>query len=210
LISSTFVFFFRTQVKSVIDPLGVGTLIAIPSNFPFNEGITEPIATAAPIVVESTGFFRTFELASKHITAGAKKVKTIVLGVNEHTYRKDKNDIISNASCTTNCLAPMVKVLNDNFKIIRGFITTIHSYTTDQSIVDSPHKDLRRGRAAAINMVPTTTGAAVAIGSVIPSLNGKLDGIAIRVPTPNGSITDLTCVLKKKTNVEEINIAKIL
>ena len=183
-----------------------------PENLPWSE-------LSVDIVVESTGFFRTFELASKHITAGAKKVllsapakgegakkvKTIVLGVNEHTYRKDKNDIISNASCTTNCLAPMVKVLNDNFKIMRGFITTIHSYTTDQSIVDSPHKDLRRGRAAAINMVPTTTGAAVAIGSVIPSLNGKLDGIAIRVPTPNGSITDLTCVLKKKTNVEEIN-----
>jgi glyceraldehyde 3-phosphate dehydrogenase len=183
-----------------------------PENLPWNE-------LSVDIVVESTGFFRTLELASKHLTAGAKKVllsapakgegaekvKTIVLGVNEHTYRKDKNDIISNASCTTNCLAPMVKVLNDNFKIMRGFITTIHSYTTDQSIVDSPHKDLRRGRTAAINMVPTTTGAAKAIGSVIPSLNGKLDGIAIRVPTPDGSITDLTCVLKKKAKVEEIN-----
>ena len=136
---------------------------------------------------------------------GAEKVKTIVLGVNEHTYKKDKNDIISNASCTTNCLAPMVKVLNDNFKIMSGFMTTIHSYTADQKVVDSPHKDLRRSRAAAVNMIPTTTGAAIAIGSVIPSLKGKLDGIAVRVPTPNGSITDLTCVLKKKTRVEEVN-----
>ena len=183
-----------------------------PANLPWNE-------LSVDIAVESTGFFRTLELASKHLTAGAKKVllsapakgegekkvKTIVIGVNEHTYKKDKNDIISNASCTTNCLAPMVKVLNDNFKIMHGFMTTIHSYTADQKVVDSPHKDLRRSRAAAVNMIPTTTGAAIAIGSVIPSLKGKLDGIAVRVPTPNGSITDLTCVLKKKTNVEEVN-----
>ena len=171
------------------------------------------------IAIESTGFFRTYELASKHLTAGAKKVllsapakgedaekvKTIVMGVNERTYKKKKHNIISNASCTTNCLAPMVKVLNDNFKIIKGFITTVHSYTAGQKIVDAPTKDMRRGRSAAVNIVPTTTGAAKAIGAVIPALNGKLDGIAIRVPTPDGSITDLTCILKKKTTVEEIN-----
>ncbi len=171
------------------------------------------------IAIECTGFFRTYESALKHLTAGAKKVilsapakgegaekvKTIVMGVNEKTYKKKKHHIISNASCTTNCLAPMVKVLQDNFKIVKGFMTTIHSYTAGQKIVDAPHKDLRRGRSAAVNMVPTTTGAAIAIGKVIPALNGKLDGIAIRVPTPDGSITDLTCVLKKKTTSEELN-----
>ena len=169
------------------------------------------------VVVESTGFFRTKELASKHLTAGAKKVlisapakgdepvKTFVRGVNEHDYDKDKFDVISNASCTTNCLAPMVKVLNDNFKIKRGFMTTIHSYTGDQKLVDATHKDLRRSRSAAVNMIPTTTGAAIAVTQVIPELQGKLDGIAIRVPTVNGSVTDFVCELEQDATKEQIN-----
>jgi len=168
------------------------------------------------IVVESTGLFTKKELASKHITAGAKKVvisapakggdvKTIVKGVNEHEYDKAKDVVISNASCTTNCLAPIVKVLNDNFGIEQGFMTTVHSYTNDQVILDLPHKDLRRGRAAAQNIIPTTTGAAVAVTQVIPELKGKLDGLAVRVPTPCGSLTDFVCVLKKDTTVEEVN-----
>ncbi len=168
------------------------------------------------VVVESTGFFRTKELASKHIKAGARKViisapakddtvKTIVLGVNEHTYNPSEDHVISNASCTTNCLAPIVKVLNDNYGIESGFMTTVHSYTADQRLVDAPHKDLRRARSAAINIVPTTTGAAVAVTKVIPELSGKLDGIAMRVPTPDGSITDFVCTLKKKTTKENIN-----
>ncbi|MBN2422340.1 type I glyceraldehyde-3-phosphate dehydrogenase [Candidatus Woesearchaeota archaeon] len=170
------------------------------------------------IVIESTGVFRTKELASKHLTAGAKKVllsapgksegiKTIVLGVNETTYNKEADHIISNASCTTNCLAPMVKVLNNKFGIEKGFMTTIHSYTNDQRILDLPHKDLRRARAAAMNIIPTTTGAAIAVGLVIPELDGKLNGMAIRVPTPDGSITDLTAWIKKEVSNEEINQA---
>jgi glyceraldehyde 3-phosphate dehydrogenase len=170
------------------------------------------------IVVESTGVFRTKELASKHLTAGAKKVllsapakssgvKTIVLGVNETTYNKEEDHIVSNASCTTNCLAPMVKIINDKFGIEKGFMTTIHSYTNDQRILDLPHKDLRRARAAAMNIIPTTTGAAKAVGLVIPELNGKLDGMAIRVPTPDGSLTDLTVWVKKEVSVEDINKA---
>ncbi|PLW79692.1 type I glyceraldehyde-3-phosphate dehydrogenase [Candidatus Woesearchaeota archaeon] len=167
------------------------------------------------VVVESTGFFLTKELASKHLTAGSKKVilsapakeegiKTIVKGVNEHDITK--NDlIISNASCTTNCLAPMVKVLNDNFGIERGFMTTVHSYTGDQRLVDAPHKDLRRARSAAVSIIPTSTGAAKAVGRVIPELKGKLDGMAMRVPTPDGSITDFVCELKKDASAEEIN-----
>ncbi|MBW2970657.1 glyceraldehyde-3-phosphate dehydrogenase, partial [Candidatus Woesearchaeota archaeon] len=156
------------------------------------------------VVVESTGFFRDREGASKHLQAGAKKVLisapaknpdiTIVKGVNEHNYDKSKHNIISNASCTTNCLAPVVKVLNDNFEIERGLMTTVHAYTADQRLVDAPHKDLRRARHAAINIVPTTTGAAIAVTEVIPSLKGKLDGIALRVPVPDGSITDFVCV----------------
>ena len=167
------------------------------------------------VVVESTGFFLTKDLASKHLTAGAKKVilsapakeegiKTIVKGVNEHDIHKG-DLIISNASCTTNCLAPMVKVLNDNFGIERGFMTTVHSYTGDQRLVDAPHKDLRRARSAAVSIIPTSTGAAKAVGRVIPELNGKLDGMAMRVPTPDGSITDFVCELKKDASVEEIN-----
>ena len=168
------------------------------------------------IVIESTGFFRTKELAEKHINAGARKIiisapaksddiKTIVLGVNENTYDPEKDNIISNASCTTNCLAPMVKVLNDNFGVEKGLLNTIHSYTSDQKLVDAPHKDLRRARSAAINIVPTTTGAAIAVTKVIPSLQGKLDGIALRVPTPDGSIVDFTCQLKRNVTKEEIN-----
>jgi len=167
------------------------------------------------VVVESTGFFRTRDKANKHIEAGSKKVLIsapspdpdliLVMGVNEHDYNSDKHHVISNASCTTNCLAPIVKVLHDNFGIERGFMTTIHSYTGDQRLVDAPHKDLRRARSAAINIVPTTTGAAVAVTKVIPELQGKLDGIALRIPTPDGSITDFVCQLKKETTFEEVN-----
>jgi glyceraldehyde 3-phosphate dehydrogenase len=168
------------------------------------------------IVVESTGFFTTREACAKHLTAGAKKVVlsapakspvdlTVVRGVNEHDYDADKHHIISNASCTTNCLAPLVKVLNDNYGIVKGFMTTVHAYTGDQCLVDAPHKDLRRSRAAALNMIPTTTGAAKAVAEVIPAMKGKLDGIAIRVPVPDGSVTDLTCELGQDVTVEEIN-----
>ncbi len=165
------------------------------------------------VVVESTGFFTTKEACLKHIKAGAKKVllsapgkdiKTVVKGVNEHEIKKG-DLIISNASCTTNSLAPVVKVLNDNFGVEKGFMTTVHSYTADQRLVDAPHKDLRRARHAAENIVPTTTGAAKAVAEVIPELKGKMDGIAIRVPTPDGSITDFTCILKKETSIEQVN-----
>ncbi len=169
------------------------------------------------IVVESTGLFRDKESASKHITAGAKKVIisapakdediTIVLGVNEDKYDKDKHHIISNASCTTNCLAPVAKVLLENFGIKHGFMTTIHSYTSDQRLLDAPHKDLRRARAAALSMIPTTTGAAVATGLVLPELVGKMDGLAIRVPTPNVSVVDLVADLEKDASVEDVNSA---
>ena len=167
------------------------------------------------VVVESTGFFTDREGAIKHITAGAKKVLisapgkgvdiTIVKGVNEHLYDKNKHNIISNASCTTNCLAPLVKVLNDNFGIVHGFMTTAHAYTADQRLVDAPHKDLRRARSAAVSIVPTSTGAAKTVSEVIPELKGKLDGLALRVPVPDGSITDFVCVIKRSTSIEEIN-----
>lgn len=169
------------------------------------------------IVLECTGIFRDYEGAQKHIRAGAKKViisapsktpekiPSYILGVNEKKYEPEKDEIIDMGSCTTNCLAPVVKVLNDNFKIVKGFMTTIHSYTTDQRILDLPHKDLRRARAAAQNIIPTTTGATKAIGNVIPELKGKLDGIAMRVPTPVVSILDLICQVEKKTDVEEVN-----
>lgn len=171
----------------------------------------------ADIVIESTGFFRTKEAAMGHIEAGAKKVIisapaknediTIVMGVNEDKYDKDKDVIISNASCTTNCLAPVAKVLNDTFGIKRGLMTTIHSYTNDQKILDQFHSDLRRARAAGENMIPTTTGAAAAVSLVLPELKGKLNGMAIRVPTPNVSLVDLVLELDKKASVEEINAA---
>jgi len=167
------------------------------------------------VVLECTGVFRTFDSASQHIKAGAKKVaisapakggdvKTIVLGINDTALNK-KDKVVSNASCTTNCLAPMVKVLDDNFGIESGLMTTIHAYTSDQRIQDAPHSDLRRARAAAQNIIPTSTGAAVAIGLVMPHLNGKLNGMAMRVPTITGSIVDLTCILKKDASVKTIN-----
>jgi glyceraldehyde 3-phosphate dehydrogenase len=170
-------------------------------------------ARGAEVVVESTGFFTNSDAAAKHIEAGAKKVvisapakgdvKTIVLGVNDSDIDKNTK-IYSNASCTTNCLAPMVKVLDDAFGVEKGFMTTIHAYTGDQALVDGPHKDLRRARAAAVNIVPTTTGAAAAVGLVLPHLAGKLDGGAVRVPVLTGSLTDLTAVVKKGTTEEEV------
>ena len=169
------------------------------------------------IVIESTGIFTDGEKAKKHIEAGAKKVlisapatnedATFVIGVNDHLYDPEKHHIISNASCTTNCLAPLAKVFNDRFGIVNGLMTTIHAYTADQNLQDGPHKDLRRARAAAINIVPSSTGAAKAIGLVLPELKGKLDGFALRVPVPTGSITDLTLVSKKKVTVDEIKAA---
>jgi glyceraldehyde 3-phosphate dehydrogenase len=169
------------------------------------------------IVIESTGFFTKAADAQKHIDAGAKKVLisapasdediTIVMGVNEGLYNPAAHHIISNASCTTNCLGPLAKVVNDAFGIEHGLMTTIHAYTADQNLQDGPHKDLRRARAAAINMVPTSTGAAKAIGLVLPELKGKLDGYAIRVPVPTGSATDLTVVVSRETTVEEVNAA---
>ena len=168
------------------------------------------------VVVESTGVFRDPEGAGKHLTAGARKVvisapakggvKTVVLGVNDDVLTAE-DTILSNASCTTNCLAPMAKVLNDNFGLEQGYITTIHAYTSDQRIQDAPHSDLRRARAAAMSMIPTTTGAAVAVGLVLPELKGKLDGVAVRVPTPTGSVTDLVATLSREVTAEEVNAA---
>jgi glyceraldehyde 3-phosphate dehydrogenase len=169
------------------------------------------------VVLESTGLFTDAEKAKAHVEAGAQKVIisapaknediTVVPGVNMTDYDPAKHTVISNASCTTNCLAPMAKVLNDTFGIERGLMTTIHAYTQDQNLQDGPHKDLRRARAAAINIVPTTTGAAKAIGLVLPELKGKLDGFAVRVPTPTGSATDLTVTLGREVTVEEVNAA---
>ena len=168
-------------------------------------------------MVESTGFFTDGEKAKAHLEAGAKKViisapgknvdATIVMGVNDDTYNKETDNIVSNASCTTNCLAPFAKVLLDNFGIKRGFMNTIHAYTNDQKILDLPHKDLRRARAAAMSMIPTTTGAARAVALVLPDLKGKLDGFATRVPTPDGSMVDLTVELEKEVTIDEINAA---
>jgi glyceraldehyde 3-phosphate dehydrogenase len=183
-----------------------------PANLPWKDlGVT--------VVIESTGIFRNKEKMSKHIAAGAKKVilsvpadnpedvdATIVLGVNDHILKPDMQ-FVSNASCTTNCLAPIAKVLNDKFGIKKGLMNTIHSYTNDQIILDAPHKDLRRARAAAMSIIPTKTGAAKAIGLVIPELEGKLDGFAVRVPTPDGSLVDLTCELARPVTKEEINAA---
>ena len=168
-------------------------------------------------VVESTGIFKDKEKAGLHLKAGAKKViisapakgeiRTVVLGVNEEMYEAGKDNVVSNASCTTNCIAPVVKVVKDAFGIKKGLMTTIHSYTNDQKILDLPHTDLRRTRAAALNMIPTTTGAAKAVGLVIPELKGKLDGLAIRVPTPTVSIVDVVLQVEKETTKEEINTA---
>src|SRR5215210_2347299 len=169
------------------------------------------------VVFESTGLFTGRDDAAKHVTAGARKVVitapakgpdvTIVLGVNDEKYEPGKHQIISNASCTTNCLAPIAKVLHERFGIRKGWMTTIHSYTNDQNLLDLPHKDLRRARAAALSMIPTTTGAASAVGEVLPELKGKLDGFAMRVPTPNVSVVDLNAVVDKKTSGEEVNAA---
>jgi glyceraldehyde 3-phosphate dehydrogenase len=169
------------------------------------------------VVIESTGIFKTGEKASAHLRAGAKKVIitcpakgediTIVMGVNDDQYDKEKHNIVSNASCTTNCLAPFAKVLMENFGIKRGYMNTIHAYTNDQKILDLPHSDLRRARAAALSMIPTTTGAARAVALVLPELKGKLDGFATRVPTPDGSLVDLTVELERVVTKEEINAA---
>jgi glyceraldehyde 3-phosphate dehydrogenase len=169
------------------------------------------------VVLESTGFFTDREGASKHLQAGAKKViisapatdpdLTIVLGVNDGDYDPERHHIISNASCTTNCVAPLAKVLHDRFRIERGFMTTIHAYTNDQQLLDLPHKDLRRARAAAINLIPTSTGAARAIGLVLPDLKGKVDGLSVRAPVPTGSVTDLVVHLGREASVDEIKAA---
>ena len=182
-----------------------------PANLPWGE-------LGVDIVIESTGRFTKADDVRKHIAGGAKKVlvsapasgdnvATIVLGVNEGIYDPAVHDVISNASCTTNCLAPLAKVLLDNFGIERGLMTTIHAYTADQNLQDGPHSDLRRARAAAINIIPTSTGAAKALGIVIPELVGKLDGYALRVPVPTGSITDLTVETTRQVTVEEVNAA---
>jgi len=181
-----------------------------PADLPWKE-------LGAEIVVESTGLFTDGEKAKAHFEAGAKKViisapgknvdGTFVMGVNDGDYDNAKHNIISNASCTTNCLAPLAKVLNDAFGIERGIMTTVHAYTQDQNLQDGPHKDMRRARAACLNMVPTTTGAARAVALVLPQLKGRLDGFAIRVPLPTGSITDLTAVMSREVTVEEINAA---
>ena len=181
-----------------------------PSALPWGE-------LGADVVVESTGIFTDATKARAHIDAGAKKVLisapaknediTVVMGVNEQDYDADAHTIISNASCTTNCLAPMAKVLNDEFGIVKGLMTTIHAYTADQNLQDGPHKDLRRARAAALNIVPTKTGAAQAVALVLPELKGKFDGYALRVPTPTGSATDLTFQTSREVTVEEVNAA---
>ena len=181
-----------------------------PGNLPWKD-------LGAEVVIESTGLFTKRPDAEKHLAAGAKKVIisapatdpdiTVVLGVNFDKYNKDEHHIISNASCTTNCLSPVAKVLNDTFGIEHGLMTTVHSYTNDQRILDLPHKDLRRARAAALSMIPTSTGAAKAVGLVLPELKGKLDGLAVRVPTPNVSVVDLVCKVRRNTTVEEVNAA---
>ncbi|NLW14200.1 MAG: type I glyceraldehyde-3-phosphate dehydrogenase [Trueperella sp.] len=181
-----------------------------PSNLPWGD-------LGVDIVIESTGFFTDAEAAQAHIDAGAKKVIisapgknediTVVMGVNDGDYNPENHHIISNASCTTNCLAPMAKVLNDEFGIVKGLMTTIHAYTADQNLMDGPHKDLRRARAAALSIIPTSTGAAKAVALVIPELKGKFDGFAMRVPVPTGSVTDLTFEADREVTVEEVNAA---
>ncbi len=181
-----------------------------PAQLPWND-------LGVDVVFESTGLFTNRDDAAKHLTAGAKRVVitapakgpdlTVVLGVNDEKYDPAKHHIISNASCTTNCLAPLAKVLHQTFGIRKGWMTTIHSYTNDQQLLDLPHKDLRRARAAALSMIPTTTGAALAVGEVLPELKGKLDGFAMRVPTPNVSVVDLAALVDKKTTGAEVNAA---
>ncbi|MBG6064233.1 type I glyceraldehyde-3-phosphate dehydrogenase [Micromonospora ureilytica] len=204
------------EVKATADEITVGgkTMKAYaekdPSKLPWGE-------LGADVVIESTGFFTDATKAKAHVDGGAKKViisapaknedVTVVMGVNHDTYDPAKHTIISNASCTTNCLAPMAKVLHDTFGIQHGLMTTIHAYTQDQNLQDAPHSDLRRARAAALNIVPTSTGAAKAIGLVLPDLKGKLDGYALRVPIPTGSVTDLTVNVGRETTVDEVNAA---
>jgi glyceraldehyde 3-phosphate dehydrogenase len=169
------------------------------------------------VVFESTGLFASRDAAAKHLAGGAKRVVitapakgpdiTVVMGVNNESYDPAKHQIISNASCTTNCLAPVAKVLHERFGIQKGWMTTIHSYTNDQQLLDLPHKDIRRARAAALSMIPTTTGAALAVGEVLPQLKGRLDGFSMRVPTPNVSVVDLAALLDKSTTAEEVNAA---
>ena len=181
-----------------------------PSQLPWKE-------LGVDVVFESTGLFTNRDAAAKHLEAGAKKVVitapakspdiTVVLGVNEEKYDPSKHQIISNASCTTNCLAPLAKVIHQTFGLRKGWMTTIHSYTNDQQLLDLPHKDLRRARAAALSMIPTTTGAATAVGEVLPELKGKLDGFSMRVPTPNVSVVDLAAIVDKKTTAEDVNAA---
>ncbi len=199
----------HTEDSIVVDGREIKvTAIKDPAQLPWKD-------LGVDVVVEATGLFRDRANASKHLQAGAKKVVitapakepdiTVVLGVNEKEYLPEKHHIISNASCTTNCLAPVAKVLDERFGIVKGFMTTVHSYTNDQRILDLPHKDLRRARAAAVSMIPTTTGAAVAVGLVLPQLKGKLDGMAVRVPTPDVSLVDLVVQVEKETSVEEVN-----
>ncbi|WP_435123329.1 type I glyceraldehyde-3-phosphate dehydrogenase [Micromonospora tulbaghiae] len=204
------------EVKATADEITVGgkTIKAYaekdPAKLPWGE-------VGADVVIESTGFFTDATKAKAHLDGGAKKViisapaknedVTVVMGVNQDQYDPAKHNIISNASCTTNCLAPMAKVLQDTFGIKQGLMTTIHAYTQDQNLQDAPHKDLRRARAAALNIVPTSTGAAKAIGLVLPELKGKLDGYALRVPIPTGSATDLTVEVGRETTVDEVNAA---
>lgn len=206
---------FGREVKAQGDKLMVdGKAIQVlserdPTKLPWKD-------LGAQIILESTGLFTQREKAELHLKAGARKVLisapakgedvTVVLGVNDQAL-KPEHTIVSNASCTTNCLAPMVMVLHAKFGVVKGMMNTIHSYTNDQSILDLPHRDLRRARAAALSMIPTTTGAAAAVGKVLPELNGKLDGLSVRVPTPDGSLTDFTAELKTKATEEEINAA---
>jgi len=203
-----------TENSLLLDGTRKGTKIRVfaekdPANLPWKDFKVD-------IVLECTGVFRELKEARKHISAGAKKViisapgkgekvPSFILGVNEEKYNPKKDEVVDMGSCTTNCLAPVAKVLDDNFEILQGFMTTVHSYTTNQRILDLPHKDFRRARAAALNIVPTTTGATKAIGKVLPQLQGKLGGIAIRVPTPIVSLIDLVCQVKKKTTAEEVN-----
>ena len=206
----------ETDVKAEGDEIQVGSRrlkvlkVRDPGELPWK-------SLGVDVVIESTGLFTKRDDAAKHLSAGAKKVIitapakgediTVVMGVNHDKYAPDKHHIISNASCTTNCLAPIVKVLNDQFGLTSGIMTTIHSYTNDQRLLDLPHKDMRRARAAALSMIPTTTGAAIAVTRVLPELEGRLDGISVRVPTPNVSLTDLTAVVEKTITADEVNQA---
>jgi glyceraldehyde 3-phosphate dehydrogenase len=205
-----------TDVKATADGITVGgeefkvLSVKDPAQLPWKD-------LGVDIVFESTGLFTERDAAAKHLSAGARKViitapakkpdVTLLMGVNDSNYDASRHHIISNASCTTNCLAPMAKVLHERFGIKKGWMTTIHSYTNDQQLLDLPHKDLRRARAAALSMIPTTTGAAIAVGEVLPELKGKLDGFSMRVPTPNVSAVDLNAIVEKKTTREEVNDA---